>query len=361
MREIASWSLPLGRYFGITVRAHWLFWIFSLAAVLRAASPKGNVEPYVAQALIVQGVLLISVILHEFGHCFGARYVDGEASEVLLWPLGGLAFVDVPNTPRAHFITVICGPAVNVLLCLFAVVGLAMFGLSPSKLLNPFYDVYFLREGLYSFADEKLVTDLAWAPALLARLFTLNWILFLFNMLLPAFPMDCGRLVQCVLWSHLGFHQATKIVLRVSFIAALVLGICAILFIGEDNPIAMITLFSIAVFIYMICKQQEFLMETGALGEEGIFGYDFSQGYTSLERDNPQPRRPKKKNFIQRWLQDRAEKKRRQEEQQRQEEERRVDELLAKVLQGGGMHALTDEEKRFLVRVSAKMRNRDQS
>src|SRR5262249_40696214 len=135
----------------------------------------------------------------------------------------------------------------------------------------------------------------------------------------------------------------------------------AIFFIDEKNPLLMIMLFSIAVFIIWMCKQQEFLIETGALGEEGIFGYDFSQGYTSLERDNPQPRRVKKKNFIQRWLQQKAKRKRLREDQQRQEEERRVDELLAKVQQGGGMNALTEEEKRFLIRVSAKMRNRDQT
>ena len=54
------------------------------------------------------------ILLHEFGHCFGARYVDGDAKEVLIWPLGGLAFVDVPHTPRALFIATAAGPAVNV-------------------------------------------------------------------------------------------------------------------------------------------------------------------------------------------------------------------------------------------------------
>ena len=329
--------------------------------ILRAVKPGEGQSSYLAEALIVQGLLFVSVLLHEFGHCFGARYVDGEAHEVLMWPLGGLAFVDIPNTARAHFITVICGPAVNLLLCVFAGAVLILFGLDPSRLFNPFYDVYFLHEGLFSFTDGKEVLNLVGVPALMARLFTLNWVLFLFNMAIPAFPLDCGRVVQCALWNHLGFHQATRIVLRISVIAAVVLILAAIFFIDEKNPLSMMMLFSIAVFIIWMCKQQEFLIETGALGEEGIFGYDFSQGYTSLERDNPQPRRAKKKNFIQRWLQQKAERKRLREDQQRQEEERRVDELLAKVQQGGGMNALTEEEKRFLIRVSAKMRNRDQT
>lgn len=360
MRDYSPWSLPLGRYFGIAVRAHPLFWIFSVAMILRAVNPKVG-SPYYVEAAIVQGILLVSVLLHEFGHCFGARYVDGEAHEILLWPLGGLAFVDIPNTPRAHFITVISGPAVNLLLCIFAAAVLSIFGLMPS--FNPFWNVISpAQAGLFSFAESKMVTDLPGVAVLMARIFTLNWVLFLFNMLLPAFPMDCGRIVQCALWNHVGFHQATRIVLRISKIAAVVLILVALVFVTDDSDaIAMMMLFSVAVFIIVVCTQQEFLMETGALGEEGIFGYDFSQGYTSLERDNPQPRRQRKKNFVQRWLQQKAERKRQREDQQRQEEERRVDELLAKVQQGGGMNALTEEEKRFLIRVSAKMRNRDQS
>jgi Zn-dependent protease len=357
MREISPWSLPLGRYFGIAVRVHPLFWIFSLAMLLRAASPRSG-PSYLAEAAIVQGILFLSVLLHEFGHCFGARAVDGDASEILMWPLGGLAFVDVPNTPRAHFVTAVSGPAVNLLLCALAAGALSVFGILPP--FNPLWDVIWHQEGLYSFAESKQITELAVLPVLLARLFSLNWMLFLFNMLLPAFPLDSGRIVQCALWTRLGFQQATRIVLRVSVIVAVVMILAAVFFIEPENPLQMITLFSIAVFIIVMCKQQEFLMETGALGDEGIFGYDFSQGYTSLERGEPAPRRAKKKNFLQRWLQQKAEKKRLREEQQRQEEERRVDELLAKVQQGGGMHALTEEEKRFLIRVSARLRNRDQ-
>src|SRR5262249_57456725 len=60
----------------------------------------------------------------------------------------------------------------------------------------------------------------------------------------------------------------------------------------------------LALFIYVSCKQQWILLETG--GEESLFGYDFSQGYTSLERDAPPPPRQRRPNFFQRWLQRRA-------------------------------------------------------
>ena len=66
------------------------------------------------------GLLFLSILLHEFGHCFAARSVDGDATEMLLWPLGGLAYCDVPHTPRANLITALGGPAVNLALCVLA-------------------------------------------------------------------------------------------------------------------------------------------------------------------------------------------------------------------------------------------------
>ena len=67
---------------------------------------------------MILGMLFISVLLHEWGHCFGARLVDGDAHEILIWPLGGLAYVEVPHTARANFITTLMGPLVNLGLCL---------------------------------------------------------------------------------------------------------------------------------------------------------------------------------------------------------------------------------------------------
>ena len=112
----------------------------------------------------------------------------------------------------------------------------------------------------------------------------------------------------------------------------------------------------LAYVIYISCRRQWIVLETG--GEESLFGYDFSQGYTSLEKDNPQqtPAR-KKQNFIQRYLQQRRAKKLQREQEQQEAEERRMDELLEKI-QRLGKASLTDEETRFLKRVSDRYRNR---
>src|SRR5271165_6382594 len=118
MHDPFAWSFPVGRMFGITVRIHWLFPFVALGLILHVALGKNEGTPYPNGAWIDVSILLailfVSVLLHEFGHCFAARWVNGDAQEVLLWPLGGLANVDVPNRPRAHFITAAAGPAVNI-------------------------------------------------------------------------------------------------------------------------------------------------------------------------------------------------------------------------------------------------------
>src|SRR5262249_19539365 len=99
-------------------------------------------------------------------------------------------------------------------------------------------------------------------------------------------------------------------------------------------------------------------LETG--GEESLFGYDFSQGYTSLEREDtptPTPRKPKQ-SWGQRWKQRRAERKAKEAAERREADERRLDELLEKG-EREGIPWPTDEERRFMQRVSDQYRNRN--
>ena len=96
----------------------------------------------------------------------------------------------------------------------------------------------------------------------------------------------------------------------------------------------------------------------GGTNEESSLGYDFSQGYTSLDREaQAPPRKRPRLNFFQRWLQRRAADRARREFEKREDEERRMDELLAKV-HAHGRNSLTDDEKKFMSRVSERYRGK---
>jgi Zn-dependent protease len=326
-----------------------------IGLILRAAYQKDAPPEAWVDMLMILGLIFISVLLHEFGHCFGARWVDGDANEVLLWPLGGLAYCDVPHTPKANFICVICGPLVNIIICLacgILIMGLSnhMEGQTLRPTWNPFWYPFRVDDkiAMYYLSGEPFLTNNPlWL--ILARLFWVNWWLFLFNMVIVAFPMDAGRLLQCGLWNYVGYHRATIIAVMVGFVMAIILGVCAI----ATNELL---LGFLALFIYVSCRHQWIVLEMG--DENSSLGYDFSQGYTSLERDQPTaPVARRRQSWFQRWRQRRAQQKMLREQETREAEERRLDELLEKV-QRDGLSALTDEERRFLKRASDRYRNR---
>jgi Zn-dependent protease len=358
MRDPFSWSFPLGRMAGITVRVHILFVVFVLAMWLRTF--KDFATPGSSTAiLILMGLVFVSVLLHEFGHCYAARFVGGDATDVLLWPLGGLARCDVPNTPAANLLTAVGGPAVNLLLCLLTASILLSCSLVPP--FNPLPDNAFhtfmgnwANGNLHGgpFAPRLLPGDIVVHPVeywqfLVAQLFWVNWFMLLLN-LLPAFPLDGGRMLQAILWPRTGYRQAMQVAIFIGFLVMLIVGIYSL----YQNELLW---FCLALFIWSSCKQEYLILETG--GEESLFGYDFSQGYTSLEQDQPPRPRRKRQNFFQRWLQRRNQRKMQRDMEQAVQEERRMDELLAKI-QLTGYNSLTEEEKRFMKRVSDKYRNR---
>jgi Zn-dependent protease len=353
MRDLMSWSLPLGRLFGIQVRLHVILPVAFIALVLRAAFKEDVIPGSWIDMTMLLGLIFLSVLLHEFGHCFAARRVEGDANEILLWPLGGLAYCDVPHTPRANFICVIWGPLVNLLLCVACsvlLIGLSEPTLRPTW--NPlWYPLRVNAEGqikLYTWSGEAFLTG---SPQwiILARFLWVNWVLFLFNMVLVAFPMDAARICQCILWKYFGFHRATTITVMVGFFMVIVVAIVALaaneFFLGV-----------LAWFVFVSCRHQYVVLEMG--GEDAVFGYDFSQGYTSLERDQPAAAPPRRRqSWFARWRQRRAQQKMIREQEVREAEERRLDELLEKV-QRGGLASLTEEERRFLKRASDRYRNR---
>src|SRR5205814_4279058 len=129
---VLNGRVPLFTAFRIRVQAHPSLLIY-VALVLLFGPGKG----FAWQDRVLNvSVLFAVVLMHEFGHCFAARWVGGDANEILMHPLGGLAMAAPPRRPLPTFITVAGGPAVNVLICLFC--GGILFSLTGWLPWNPF-------------------------------------------------------------------------------------------------------------------------------------------------------------------------------------------------------------------------------
>jgi hypothetical protein len=189
----------------------------------------------------------------------------------------------------------------------------------------------------------------------------LNWLLMLLN-LIPALPFDNGRLLRSYLANSSVLPSKDGLIAlwtAHSFAALMVLIGLVRLFVHNSTDgfsTGAITVIMLAVLIELIVRAEARMMEDGGFFEEGLFGYDFSEGYTSLEGSAAKVR-PYRESALKRWRRKRSDLRRQRRQAREAAEERRMDEILEK-LHREGRPALTDEEHRFLVRVSAKFRNR---
>ncbi len=256
--DFLSWGLPVGRVAGIRVRVHWsllAWWIYQLEQVVRGQGPAWAWPLYVVLSFG-------AILLHELGHCAAARRMGGAADRVLLWPLGGLAVCEVPNRWKPQFVTAAGGPLVT------AAIVLCGFGAS---LLFP----------AFSRGSANYVLAYAYEVLVPYQLF-----LLLFN-LVPAYPLDGGRMLRAGLWRVLElfgkrydtYLRASRIVgwlSRVIAVAGIVYGVLA----GEF-------LFVCLAAWCLVESQRLVHVEEAGAEESCACGYDFSQGYTSLEREFP--------------------------------------------------------------------------
>ncbi|MCX7886983.1 MAG: site-2 protease family protein [Verrucomicrobiae bacterium] len=183
-------GIPLGHIFGIQVRLHFTFLLYAIYRLQEF--------PNLLYGSAFLAGLYLCILLHELGHALVARWADGEAHEVLLWPLGGLAWCRPAWHPTAHLIATAAGPLVTLgLFLLFraATVVLGSWAVQSGFLLQ-----------VWSFLGE------------MARL---NLWLLVFN-LIPAFPMDGGRILRDALWHWLGVEKATQIAVWTSRLIAVV-------------------------------------------------------------------------------------------------------------------------------------------
>lgn len=249
-----SWSLNIGRVAGTVVRLHitfvlFLAWIFVANYASAGAAIAWNTLLFVV-------LLFLCVLLHEFGHIFTARAFGVSTPYVTLLPIGGVAQLErIPEEPWQEFLIAIAGPAVNV-----AIAGaLIAFAHADPR------------------ASAAMSIDDMQIP-IVDRLAALNLFLAIFN-LIPAFPMDGGRVLRAALASRIGFVRATERAAAVGQFTAFVLG-----FIGLfHNPI----LVFIAVFVYLAAASEAHSVALRAVSQGVPVSQAMMSHFVTLRPDTP--------------------------------------------------------------------------
>jgi len=226
-----SWSLNIGRVAGTIVRVHITFLLF--LAWIFAASYAANGADSAWDTLLFMVLLFLCVLLHEFGHIFTARAFGVTTPYVTLLPIGGVAQLErIPEEPWEEFLVAIAGPLVNVAITIVLV--LAGANLTPAAA---------------TAVDNTHI-------AMIDRLAAVNLFLALFN-LIPAFPMDGGRVLRALLASRFGYVRATELAASIGQFVAFALGFIGLLY----NPI----LIFIAIFVYLAAASEAHMVALRAV------------------------------------------------------------------------------------------------
>jgi Zn-dependent protease len=209
------------RLFGVPVRLHFTFVVFIAFLILSARG---------GQSVIFNAIYIVavfsSVLLHELGHATVARRYGIRTLEIVMYPIGGVARLEKAPRAREELWIALAGPAVNVLIALLLAGWLLLTNatLDPATLMQP--------------TDSNLVTRIA----------AVNLILALFNML-PAFPMDGGRVLRAIIARYKSEDEATRIAARAGRILAVIMGFYALL-------VGQFILLFIALFVYLAASQE---------------------------------------------------------------------------------------------------------
>lgn len=218
-----KWSFQIARIAGIDLRVHATF-LLLLAWFAFGYYADGGLGAMLA-GLAFTLLLFVCVVLHEFGHALAARAYGIRTPDITLLPIGGVARLErMPEKPWQEFVVALAGPAVNVVIAfaVFVVIGKG-FHLGEIESVD--------REG----------------GDMLSKLLAINIILVVFN-LIPAFPMDGGRVLRALLATRLKHARATRIAATVGQAVALVFALLGLF----GNPV----LLFIAVFVFFGAQQE---------------------------------------------------------------------------------------------------------
>ncbi|MCS7166743.1 MAG: site-2 protease family protein [Gemmatales bacterium] len=229
-----GWSLRIGRLFGIDVYAHFTFLLFLIwIGVSYYLVYQDWLKAAMGMLMIV--MLFTIVVMHELGHALTARRFGIRTRHITLLPIGGVAWLErIPEKPWQELAIAIAGPAVNIVLAGILYAVFTSFLGTPEALLNLSAEI---TEQVAASTAEQMVRTLFWV----------NVMLVAFN-LLPAFPMDGGRVLRALLAMHMEYAQATNIAASIGQLMAILFGFLGLVF----NPM----LLFIALFVWIGAQQE---------------------------------------------------------------------------------------------------------
>ena len=202
-----SGTWPLFTFRGIRVFLHWSWILVAVYHINKGQGEYPHIGWDIGEYLVLFGIVLV----HEFGHAFATRQVGGIAERILLWPFGGIAFVQTPPRAGAYLWGIAAGPLVNVVLWPILYFIVSFYG-------DPFR---FYSTGPLG-ADGYLET----MPLFLHNIFWINTVMLIFN-LIPAYPLDGGQIFRGILWFFVGPMKS----LLIAAWTGLVLGGAAMIFV----------------------------------------------------------------------------------------------------------------------------------
>ena len=230
-----GWSIDIGRIGGTTVRLHITFILF-LGWIFIASWVSGGADA-AWRGLAFMILLFACVLAHEFGHILTARRFGVPTPDVTLLPIGGVARLErIPEKPIEELLIALAGPAVNV------VIALVLITFAGANLHGQ--DLAAVESARISMVD---------------RLAAVNLFLALFNMI-PAFPMDGGRVLRALLAIRLGHVRATEIAASIGQVVAFLLGFLGLF----GNPL----LIFIAIFVYLAASSEAQLVAMRAMSRD---------------------------------------------------------------------------------------------
>jgi Zn-dependent protease/CBS domain-containing protein len=230
-----SWSVNIGSIAGTAIRIHVTFVLF-LVWIFVAGVVTGSVnDALITLAFVV--LLFACVVAHEFGHIFTARAFGVATPDVTLLPIGGVARLErIPEKPREEFLVAIAGPLVNV------AIAIMLIAVAPTHLSTAH---------LAAMESPKV--------SMIDRLAEVNLFLAVFNMI-PAFPMDGGRVLRALLAIRLGHVRATEIAATIGQWTAFGFGFLGLFY----NPL----LIFIAIFVYLAAASEAQMVSLRAMSRD---------------------------------------------------------------------------------------------